>query len=293
MSIVLITGAGTGIGNLTAKALARAGHMVYASMRDIDAERAQALRQLAADECIDLRTVKLDVQSEESARDAVATVVTEAGGIDVVVHNAGHLAVGYAEAFTADDIAHLFDVNVLGAQRVNRAVLPHLRERRQGTLLYVGSTSVIDVPPFLGPYVASKAAFDVMAQATRYEVSQFGIETVIVMPGPFTRGTEHFPNASRASDTETAAGYAELDPLVARNLEATRSLFEPGVDPDPVAVADEITRILALPYGKRPFRSVVDFTRFDVDEINDLTERHIREAMIHMDLGHLLTVNQD
>ncbi|MFD8285927.1 SDR family oxidoreductase [Streptomyces solisilvae] len=114
-------------------------------MRDTSAGRAQALRQLAAGEGIGLRTVALDVQSEESVQATVATVLAEAGELDVVVDHAGHLAIGYVEAFATDDVAHLFDVNVLGAQRVNRAVLPHLRDR--GTLLYVGSTSIIDAPP--------------------------------------------------------------------------------------------------------------------------------------------------
>lgn len=288
MSTVLITGAGSGIGNLTARALAQAGHTVYASMRDPDSDAAQELRK--ADGSI--TPVALDVQSEQSARDAVATVLSEAGQLDVVVHNAGHLAIGYVEAFTAEDMAQLFDINVFGAQRVNRAVLPHMRERGRGTLLYIGSTSVIDVPPFLGPYVSSKAAFDVLAQATRYEVAPLGIETVIVMPGPFTRGTSHFAHASKASDTSVTPGYAALDPLVDRNLEATNSLFPDGVDPDPVEVAHEVARILDLPFGARPFRSVVDFTRFGVDEINELTERHVRDAMTHMGLAHLLTPHE-
>lgn len=293
MSTVLITGAGTGIGNLTARSLARAGHTVYASMRNTSDDDAQGLVRWGTGEGFDVRTITLDVQSEESAQEAVAAVVAEAGQLDVVVQNAGHLAIGYVESFTAEDIAHLIDVNVLGAQRVNRAVLPHMRERGTGTLLYVGSTSIIDVPPFLGPYVASKAAFDVLAQATRYEVAPLGIESVIVMPGPFTRGTAHFPNASRASDSAVAAAYAELDPLVARNLEATNSLFDEGVNPDPSTVADEITRILALPFGERPFRSIVDFTRFSVDDIVERTEAHITEAMNHMAFQQLLTTKQN
>ena len=198
--------------------------------------------------------------SQESARQAVDTIVGDAGHLDVVVHNAGHLYVGYVEAFTAEDVAHLFDVNVLGAQRVNRAALPHMRGRRAGTLLYVGSTTSVCVPPFLGPYVASKFAFDALAITTAYEVSQFGIETTIVLPGPFTHGTEHFPNASHASDQDVTAAYSALDPLVARNEDATNGMFDPAVSADPAAVATEITRILSLPTGKKPFRSVVDFT---------------------------------
>lgn len=293
MSTVLITGAGTGIGKLTAQALARAGHTVFASMRNTQSEQADELRTLATEEGLDLRTVGLDVQSEQSARDAVATVLEQAGHLDVVIQNAGHLAIGYVEAFTADDIAHLFDINVTGAHRVNRAVLPHMRERGRGTLLYVGSTSILDVPPFLGPYVASKAAFDVMAQATRYEVAPLGIETVIVMPGPFTRGTAHFANASHASDTDVAAGYAALDPMVERNLEATNSLFSDGVDPDPVSVADEITRILALPFGERPLRTTVDFTRFSVDDLVEQSQAHVNTAMTFMGLEQLLTPRQN
>jgi NAD(P)-dependent dehydrogenase (short-subunit alcohol dehydrogenase family) len=224
MSVALITGAATGIGNLTAMALAGAGHTVYASMRDPDghnAGHARELREQAQADRRDLRIVELDVQSQVSAEQAVATILDDAGRLDVVVQNAGHLDVGYVEAFSAEEIAQLFDINVLGAHRVNRAALPHMRVRGSGTLLYVGSTTSVSVAPFLGPYVTSTFAFDALAMVTSYEVSQFGIETTIVMPGAFTQGTEHFPSATRASDDAVTAAYAKLDPLVARNEAAT------------------------------------------------------------------------
>lgn len=130
MSTVLITGAATGIGNLTARALARAGHRVYASMRapgGRNGARAEELHRLATAEHLDLYVVELDVTSQESADRAVAAVLENAGALDVVIHNAGHLVTGYVEAFTAEEIAHLVDVNTLGVQRLNRAALPHLR----------------------------------------------------------------------------------------------------------------------------------------------------------------------
>lgn len=297
MPVVLVTGAATGIGNLTAQALASDGHTVYASMRDPNgrnAARAADLLDTARRDGTDLRVTELDVQSQESAEQAAKTIIDAEGRIDAVVHNAGHLYVGYVEAFTAEDIARLFDINVLGAQRVNRAVLPYMRERRSGTLVYVGSTTTVSVPPFLGPYVASKAAFDALAQETGYEVSQFGIETTIVMPGAFTRGTEHFPNASRASDQPVAAAYAALDPLVARNEEATASLIAPGIDADPAAVAAEITRILALPPGAKPARSVIDFTAtgdpaaVTVDQVNVLARQHQQGFITRMGFSQLL-----
>lgn len=270
MSVVLITGAATGIGNLTAKALAAAGHTVYASMRDPAGRNAAHAREflgIARRDGVDLRVVELDVQSQESAGRAAKTVLGEVGQLDVVVHNAGHLVVGYAEAFTAEDIARLFDINVLGAQRVNRAVLPHMRARRSGTLLYVGSTTSVDVPPFMGPYVASKSAFDVLAQTTRYEVSQFGIETTIIMPGAFTRGTEHFPNASRASDEAVTQAYSALDPMVARYDEATEGLRRhkaqheragrATISPQscPLYVAHVLPAAMELAGGRRPPRA--------------------------------------
>ncbi|MCX5374762.1 SDR family oxidoreductase [Streptomyces sp. NBC_00015] len=272
MSTVLITGAGTGIGNLTARALARAGHRVYASMRapgTRNAARAEELHRLAQAERLDLHVVELDVASQASADRAVAAVLDDAGTLDVVIHNAGHLVTGYVEAFTAEEIAHLIDVNTLGVQRLNRAALPHLRERGSGTLLYVGSTIPVTTPPFLGPYVVSKAAMDSLALVTSYEVAPLGIETVIVMPGAFTQGTDHFPKAGRPSDaTGVTAGYRALDPLAARNEQATAGLFTPGTQADPVVVAEEITRILALPFGERPFRSVVDLTNSLVEQAN-------------------------
>jgi NAD(P)-dependent dehydrogenase (short-subunit alcohol dehydrogenase family) len=291
MSVVMITGAATGIGNLTARALAAAGHTVYASMRDPGGRNAAHARELldtAKKDGVDLRVTGLDVQSEDSARQAVAAIIAEAGQLDVVVHNAGHLYLGYTEAFTAEDISALFDVNVLGMHRVNRAVLPHMRERRSGTLVYVGSTTTVSMPPFLSPYVASKAAFDSLAQTTGYEASQFGIETVIVMPGAFTHGTEHFPNASRASDQAVTAAYAALDPLVARDEEATAGLVAPGVDADPASVATEISRILALPAGAKPARSVIDYTStgdpsaVTVDQVETLARQHQENFITRM-----------
>jgi NAD(P)-dependent dehydrogenase (short-subunit alcohol dehydrogenase family) len=290
-NVVLVTGAGTGIGNLTARALAAAGHTVFASMRDPfgrNASRSRELLDLAAAENIDLRVVELDVQSQDSADDAVTSVLAATGHLDVVVHNAGHLMVGFAEAFTAEDLARLMDVNVLGMQRVNRAALPHLRSRGEGLLVYVGSSTSVVLPPFLAPYVASKAAFDALARTTAYEVGQFGIESTIVMPGPFTSGTEHFPNASRASDQAVTAAYAALEPLVERNEEATAGLFEENADADPVAVADEITRVLALPRGSRPSRTVVDFTKAGVEHANEVNEEAQRDFLTRMGFAELL-----
>ena len=143
-AIVLVTGASSGIGKLSARTLARAGHTVYACMRDLAGRDAAAVRDIhafAAEHAADLRPLELDVQSQDSADRAVDCIYEEQGRLDVVMHNAGHLVVGPAEAFTPEEITRAFDVNVLGSQRVNRAVLPRFRAQQSGLLLWIGSTT--------------------------------------------------------------------------------------------------------------------------------------------------------
>ena len=290
-SVILVTGAATGIGQLSARSLAEAGYTVYASMRDIkgrNADRAQKERTYAQSHHVNLHIIELDVTSQESADLAVQTILAEQDQIDVVLHNAGHLVVGYVEAFTAEETASLFDINALGVVRVNRAVLPHLRKQSRGLLLYTGSTTSVVVPPFLGSYVASKMAMDGLSQMTAYEVSQFGIETCIVMPGPFTQGTEHFPDATRPTDKATTAAYARLNEMFARNEEATSNLFTSGVNAGPQAVADEFVRIVGLPAGTRPFRSVVDFSHGNAEEANALLWKLQVDYLTRLGFANLL-----
>src|SRR6266404_7931772 len=122
--VIVITGASSGFGALAARALARAGHTVYASMRETAGRNAPEVAKIAAfskENGVDLRTVALDVLSKDSVDAAVSMVIGESGRIDVLIHNAGHMAFGPAEAFTPEQLAQLYDINVLSTQRVNRA----------------------------------------------------------------------------------------------------------------------------------------------------------------------------
>lgn len=135
---IVITGASSGFGALSARALADAGHTVYAGMREIAGRNAPAVtaaKQYAAENDVDLRSVELDIAVQDSADAAVQTIISEQGSLDVVIHNAGHMVTGPAEAFTPEQIAELYDTNVLGTQRLNRAALPHLRAQEQGLVL--------------------------------------------------------------------------------------------------------------------------------------------------------------
>ena len=259
--IILVTGASSGFGAMTVRALADAGHRVYAGIRDTADRNRPAVAQAAEyarEHGVDLRSVELDVSDQASVDAAVAAIIAESGRVDVLVHNAGHMVLGPLEAFTPEQLHEVFDVNAAATQRVNRAVLPHLREQGDGLLVWVGSTSTRGgTPPYLGPYFAAKAAMDSLAVTYAAEIARFGIDTTIVVPGAFTTGTNHFAHSGRPADTVAAeayeARYAGLSDQVAARL---AQITPPDADPTEVAAA--IVRVVDTPKGRRPFRVHID-----------------------------------
>ena len=260
--VILVTGASSGFGCMIAEALAGAGHAVYASMRDLSGRNAARVAEIdahARSRGIDLRAIELDVQSEDSAAAAVGRVIAEQGRLDVLIHNAGHMVYGASEAFTPGQLAELYDVNVLGCQRVNRAALPHMRGAGRGLLLWIGSSSVAGgVPPLLGPYFAAKAGMDALAVAYARELAPLGIESSIVVPGAFTTGTNHFANAGAPADADRAAEIARTWPhdFADRMRDALAGTVPD--DADPGEIARTVAAIVDAPHGQRPFRVVVD-----------------------------------
>jgi len=288
---IVITGAGSGFGALAARALARAGHTVYAAMRDTagrNAHRVAAAKAYAAEHQVDLRTVELDVLSQESADAAIATILAEAGALDVVVHNAGHMVTGPTEAFTPGELAAVYDTNVLGTQRVNRAALPHLRAQQHGLVLWVGSTSTKGgTPPYLAPYFAAKAAMDALAVSYAAELARFDIETTIVVPGAFTSGTDHFATGGHPSEGAVLPAYEEryagLMDQVAQRLAALAP-----ANADVSLVADAIVEVVDTPHGERPFRVHVDPANDGSEEVSRVADRIRAEFLTRIGLDDLL-----
>jgi NAD(P)-dependent dehydrogenase (short-subunit alcohol dehydrogenase family) len=292
--VILVTGASSGFGALTVRALADAKHIVYAGMRDIggrNAQAAEAARLYAIQHGVALRPIEMDVSDQASVDGAVAAVLAETRRIDVVVHNAGHMVLGPTEAFTPEQIAAVYDTNVLSTQRVNRAVLPALRARRDGLVLWVGSSSSRGgTPPYLGPYFAAKAAEDALAVSYAAELTRFGIETTIVVPGSFTSGTNHFANAGRPADEYIAMAYeTEYAGLMD---EVSRKLAELApAEADPSEVARQIVKVVDMQKGSRPFRVYVDPADDGAEDVFRVGDRVRQWFYQRIGLSGLLSVN--
>lgn len=293
--VVLVTGAGSGIGRAIAENLAIAGHSVYAGIRSVDGrnkKRSVELETFARDRQVDLRVVELDVLSESSCQSAIDKILLERDAVDVVVNNAGMLMTGMTEAFTPEQLLQILDTNAVSWLRVNRAVLPAMRRRRRGLLVYIGSTTAQLFEPFIGPYVASKAAGDALAEVMSFEVAPFGIESVIVVPGAFTEGTEHFAHANTPADAATAADYGELNE-VAASMGARLDEIDlaNGGRLGVSAVGDAVRHLLELPHGERPARVVVDAQQKGVEELNVLHRAKQADFFDKLGVGHLLSVS--
>jgi NAD(P)-dependent dehydrogenase (short-subunit alcohol dehydrogenase family) len=291
-NVIVITGASSGFGALAARALARAGHAVYASMRETtgrNAPQVKEVEQYATEHGVDLRAIELDVSSQKSCDVAIQEIISKHGRLDVLIHNAGHMVFGPAEAFTPEQLAELYDVNVLSTQRVNRAALPQLRKQRRGLVVWVSSSSSAGgTPPYLAPYFAAKAGMDALAVVYARELTRWGIETSIIVPGAFTGGTNHFAHAGSPADKARVAEY-EAGPYAGfadQVLKGFASIVP--TDADVSAVGDAIVKVVDTSFGKRPFRVHIDPTQDGAEVVNMVSDRVRAELLRRIGLGDVL-----
>lgn len=250
---ILITGASGGFGQLTTRALLNKGYNVVASMRGVTGKNkatAQALKEAGA------HIVEIDVTNDDSVNNGVAQAIELAGSIDVVINNAGIGVLGLQESFTPEDWQQLFDVNLFGVQRVNRAILPHLREKKNGLLIHVSSLLGRISLPFYGPYNASKWALEALVENYRVELSAFGVDVVMVEPGGYA--TDFFGNLLHPTDDSRDASYGDL----AHGPKQLFTNFEQALANNPAQnpqdVANAIVNLIETPAGERPLRTTVD-----------------------------------
>jgi NAD(P)-dependent dehydrogenase (short-subunit alcohol dehydrogenase family) len=278
---VLITGTSSGFGRDTAETLVGAGHTVYASMRGAQAknrEVAEALRELG------IKTVELDVTDDASVEAGVKKVLAEAGTIDVLVNNAGIGSAGVTEAFTAEQAKVVFETNVIGLLRVTRAVLPSMRQRRDGLIINIGSVLGRVTFPFLGIYGASKFAVEALTDSLRYEVSQLGVEVVEVQPSAYP--TNFFPAIQTPVDTGVTESYGEVGQIPDAMFKSFMSRFEGEDAPNPHDVAEAVARLVGQSKGSRAARTVVG-AAFGSDKANEDVAPVQAKVVEALGLSHL------
>ena len=282
--VVLITGAATGFGRDTAETLAAAGHKVFASMRDPkgrNREPADALKKQG------IEVVELDVGDDLSVDTAVSDVLRQAGTIDVLVNNAGIFSLGVTEAFTADQARLLFNTNVVGLLRTTRAVLPAMREQRDGLIVNLSSIVGRVTFPFFGLYGSTKFAVEALSDSLRYEVSQLGVDVVLVQPSAYP--TSIFDNVHLPADRGRTGEYGDVGKIPDAMFEQFKANFEAADAPNPHEVAEAILGLISAGKGTRPARTVVG-APFGADAVNDQTAPVQASVIDGLGLGHLAKV---
>ena len=236
MPNVLVTGTSTGIGFATALELGRAGHTVYATMRNPG--RALQLGETVAREKLPVKVMVMDVDSDTSVADAVAAIHADGGQIDVLVNNAGIGEIGAIEELPLDTFRATMETNYFGALRCIKAVLPEMRERRGGCIINVSSVSGRIAASPQASYTASKFALEALSEALAQEAKPFNIRVAIVEPGiidtPLARRVETAVDGTKYRQTKRFAGLFrtsfESDSQRSPSLvaEAIRGIIESG-----------------------------------------------------------------
>ena len=179
--VVIVTGSSSGVGLESALLLARNGYITYATMRS--PEKDTSMKAAVQNEDLPIRIIQLDVTDENSVKNAVDQVISEAGRIDVLVNNAGYSLGGALEDLSMEEIKPQFETNLFGLIRVTQAVLPIMRKQRSGRILNISSGSGIFGFPGLSAYVSTKFAVEGLSESIAYELEPFGIKVILIEPG--------------------------------------------------------------------------------------------------------------
>ncbi len=288
MAKILITGVAGGFGLPTARALIAHGHEVAGSVRSRSGPKADIIAALEAEGA---RIVEMDVTDTASTESGVAEAIAVLGGLDVLFNNAGIGAYGIQELMSPEDMARVFDVNVVGVQRVMRAALPHFRAQGRGTILYTSSLIGRITAPFYGTYSASKWALEAVVECYRTELSGFGIESCIIEPGAMP--TAFFDGMVMPKDTEREAQFGEFAAVPAMSARGLAQMLEATPDQRPERIAEAVIDLLARPFGQKPFRTVVDHTGVgpEIERYNTALHDVTRTVLTNFGIEEMLSLN--
>lgn len=268
MKNIIITGSSNGFGLKAAKDFADKGNKVFATMRNPNGKNANAKAELES-HSTHIKVVDMDVTNDESVKETMSTILAEAGNIDILINNAGIMYLGITEAFSVEQAKFQMETNYFGAIRVMQAILPSMRKAGSGLIINTSSLVGRMSPPFFGTYTATKHALEGYSQALRYEVSPFGVDIVLVEPGPF--GTGLLASGQAPAHNEVIETYGELAGVPTAMGDNFAQMLQSEDAPDPQWVVDAYLKLAEQPFGSRPTRTVVGIS-WGTDEINDLTQ---------------------
>lgn len=288
MTKVFITGIAGGFGKPTAMQLLDQGFDVAGSVRNRGGKNTIAV---AALEAAGASIIEMDVTDTDSTESGICAGIDALGGMDVLFNNAGIGSHGIQELMSPQDMAHVFDVNVMGVQRVMRAALPHLRAQGRGTILYTSSLIGRIATPFYGTYSASKWALEAIVECYRIELSGFGIESCIIEPGAMP--TAFFDGLIAPNDPTRAAEYGDFAAVPAQSNAGLAQMLETIPQQRPERVAEAVAELLAMPFGKKPFRTVVDYVGVgpEIIRYNNVLHDVTRNVLTNFGISEMLNLN--
>ena len=231
LSVAVVTGSSSGIGLAASLALAKNGYLTYATMRNL--AKQDSIQSVAEKEHLPVRTVQLDVTDENSVQNAIQSILSESGRIDLLVNNAGYGMTGAFEDIGIDEIKSLYETNVFGVIRVTQAVLPIMRKQGSGRIINISSGAGRIGYPGGSAYVSSKFALEGLSESMAFEVEQFGIKTVLVEPGFIrTNFAENIVTAKKAQDPNSPYSQTMMQ---MKSSSHRRRMIENAPDADLVA----------------------------------------------------------
>ncbi|MGB5983410.1 MAG: SDR family oxidoreductase [Nonlabens sp.] len=283
MKHILITGCSSGFGFLAAKHLAKQGHHIIATMRNVNGknfEKASELLAYAHEHSLKIDVHDIDVTSDDS----INTAIKKISKIDVLINNAGRGYGGPVEAFSSQQLLNQLDLNIVGALRVANAVLPKMRKQRSGLIIQVSSVAGRGSFPGYGIYCASKWGLEGVSEALRYELAPLGIDVVLVEPGPFS--TDFLSNIVEPKDPEINSDYRHVKEFIDGFEKQVKELYENNEATDPLIVAKLFESLINTPAGKRPLRSIAGLD-FGFQALNDAVEPIRKSSLESMNIGDL------
>ena len=286
---ILITGASGAFGLATSKMLAEKGYQVVGTMRSTRGKNEAIAKELKT---AGVYLVEMDVTSEASVNQGVEKAIELLGGLDIVFNNAGVGANGIQEMFTAEDMQRVFDVNVFGVQRLMRAILPHFRNQGRGTIFHTSSCIGRVTTPFLSTYSASKYALESIVEGYRAELSGFGIESCLIEPGGMP--TAFMGGMLRPSDEERGSAYGDMTYAPVASLQGYVQALESNPMQRPERVAETVLGLLEMPFGEKPFRTVVDFMGLKelIEPYNEVLHNTTKQLYANIGTEGLLSLNK-